>query len=56
MKGYKREHFSVLCQYKFVPKFDVNILQDDREKCGKLNLNKGQYLVCNQVKRNKSQT
>ena len=39
------------------PKFDVNILQDDREKCGKLNSDKRKYLqVCNQVKRNKSQT
>ena len=29
------------------PKFDVNILQDDREKCGKLN--KRKYRACNQV-------
>ena len=27
-------------------KFDVNILQDDREKCRKLNLNKRKYLGC----------
>ena len=38
------------------PKFDVNIVQNDREKYGKLNLNKIKYLVCNQVKRNKIQT
>ena len=38
------------------PKFDVNIVQNDREKCGKLNLNKIKYFVCNQVKRNKIQT
>ena len=36
MKGYKSETFSVLCQYKFI----AHIFQDDREKCGKLNLNK----------------
>ena len=29
------------------PKFDVNILQDDGEKCGKLN--KRKYWACNQV-------
>ena len=52
----KSEKFSVLCQYKLIAKFDANILQDDREKCRKLNLNKGKYLVCNQVKHNKSQS
>ena len=35
-------------------------MQDDSEKCGKLNLNKGNIScairLCNQVKRNKSQT
>ena len=31
----------------------VNILQGDGEKCGKLNLKKRKYLVCNQVNRNK---
>ena len=39
MKGYKSETCAVLCQYKVLyyvntnsyPKFDVNILKDDRD-------------------------
>ena len=56
MKGYKSEKSLYYVNTNSYPKFDVNILQDDREKCGKLNSNKRKYLVCNQVKRNKSQT
>ena len=43
MKGYK----SVTLQYtNSYSKFDVNILQDNREKWGELNLNKRKYLLC----------
>ena len=47
MKGYKGENFLYYVNTNSYPKFDVNILQDNREKCGKLNLNKRKYLVCN---------
>ena len=56
MKGYKSEKFLYYVNTNSYPKFDVNILQDDRKKDRKLNLYKIKYLVCNQVKRNKSQT
>ena len=40
MKGYKSEKNLYYVNTNSYPKFDVNILQDDREKCGKLNSNK----------------
>ena len=43
MKGYK----SVTLQYtNSYSKFDVNILQDNREKWGELNLNKKENICC----------
>ena len=55
-KDRKVKNFLYYVNTNSYPKFDVNILQEDRKKCGKLNLSKRKYLVCNQVKRNKSQT
>ena len=57
MKGYKSEKkILYYVNTNSYPKLDVNFLQDDTEKCGKLNLNKRKYLVCDQVKHTKSQT
>ena len=47
MKGYKGEHFLYYVNTNAYPKFDVNILQGDREKYRKLNLNKRKYFLCN---------
>ena len=46
-KDRKVKNFLYYVNTNSYPKFDVEILQDDREKYGELNLNKRKYLVCN---------
>ena len=56
LKGYKSEKFSVLCQYKFIPQIWCQYLARRQRKVRKTKFKQKAYLVCNQVKRNKSQT